>query len=63
MLSVIATPKRRVKTLILWAIGWALALIASAIVFKGSPLKDWTQATLFIGFLTFWLWQSQRHRC
>jgi hypothetical protein len=62
----ITTPKKRMTTLVLWAIAWALALIASAILFKGNPLKDWIQAALFIGAMTLWLWQSQllaRHRC
>ena len=39
---------------------FALIFIASAILFKGNPLKDWIQAVLFIGALTFWLWQSER---
>ena len=66
MLAMITTPKREMRTPVLWAMGWALVFIASAILFKGNPLKDWIQAALFIGALTFWLWQSQRlarHRC
>jgi hypothetical protein len=62
----ITAPKKQMTTLVLWATAWALALIASAILFKGNPLKDWIQAALFIGAMTFWLWQSQllaRHRC
>ena len=55
-----ATSKRQMTTLVLWAIAWALALIASAILFKGNPVKDWVQSALFIGALTFWLWQSWR---
>lgn len=51
---------KNMMTLILWAIAWALALIASAILFKGNPLKDWIQSALFIGAITFWLWQSAR---
>ncbi len=33
---------------------------------KGNAAKDWIQSALFIGSITFWLWQSQRvasHRC
>lgn len=52
--------KRQMATLVLWAIIWALALIASAILFKGNPVKDWIQSALFIGAITFWLWQSRR---
>jgi hypothetical protein len=50
----------RLRTLILWAIAWAVAMIASAILLKGNPVKDWVQAALFIGAMTFWVWQSQR---
>ena len=54
------TSKRQMPTLVLWAIVWALALIASAIFFKGNPIKDWVQSALFIGAITFWLWQYRR---
>ena len=54
---------RRMMTVILWSIAWALALIASAIFLKGNPAKDWVQAALFIGALSVWLWQSQRLSC
>jgi uncharacterized membrane protein YbhN (UPF0104 family) len=47
-------------TLVLWSLAWALVLIASAIVFKGNPAKDWIQSALFIGAITAWLWQSRR---
>jgi hypothetical protein len=50
----------RLTTLILWAIAWAVAMIASAILLKGNPVKDWIQAALFIGAMTFWVWQSIR---
>ena len=62
----ITTPKTQMTKLVLWAIAWALALIVSAILFKGNPLKDWIQAALFIGAMTFWLWQTRRlagYRC
>ena len=52
--------KKQTAKLILWSIIWALAIIASAILFKGSPAKDWIQSALFIGAITGWLWQSQR---
>lgn len=52
--------KKQIATLILWAIVWALALIGSAILFKGQPVKDWIQSALFIMAMTFWVWQSRR---
>ena len=55
-----STNTKRLTALILWAIAWAAALIASAILLKGNPIKDWVQAALFIGAMTFWVWQSQR---
>ena len=44
---------------ILWALVWAFAFVASAIVLKGSPAKDWVQSALFIGGITLWLVQSR----
>lgn len=55
--------ERNVITVLLWSIGWALALIASAIVLKGNPAKEWVQAVLFIGALTVSLWQGHRFSC
>jgi len=45
-------------TLIVWAVVWAIAFIMSAILFKGSPVKEWIQAALFIAALTFLLFKS-----
>lgn len=50
----------QLTTLILWAVAWAAAMIASAIILKGNPMKDWIQSVLFIAAMTFWVWQSQR---
>jgi len=58
--NMITSSKNSFTKLVLWAIAWSAALIGSAIVLKGNPLKDWIQAALFIGAMTFWLWQSQR---
>ena len=61
----ITDSKKHMTTLILGSIVWALAIIASAILYKGNLVKDWLQAALFIGAITFWLWQSRilaRHR-
>ncbi len=56
----ITSSKKSLTTLVLWAIAWSAAMIGSALLLKGNPLKDWIQAALFIGAMTFWLWQSQR---
>ena len=49
---------KKPATLIVWAVVWAIAFIMSAILFKGSPVKDWIQAALFIAGLTFLLFKS-----
>lgn len=50
----------RQTKLVLFAIIWALALIASAFLFKGNPAKDWIQSIIFVVGITVWLWQSRR---
>jgi len=57
------TSHRSTTTIVLWSTAWALAIIASAIVLKGNPAKEWVQAVLFIGALTIVLWQGQRLSC
>jgi uncharacterized membrane protein YbhN (UPF0104 family) len=52
--------KKQTVNLLIWSLVWALALIVSAIVFKGNPLKEWIQSALFIAATTFWLWQVSR---
>lgn len=56
------TAKQQTTTFVLWAAVWALALIVSAFVFKGSPIKDWIQSLLFVAgvIVWLWLWQSRR---
>jgi len=46
----------RPATLILWSLGWAATLIASAIVLRGNPVGDWVESFLIVGALTFWYW-------
>ncbi len=61
-----APDSKKIAKLIIWATAWAVALIASAILFKGNPVKDWIQSALFIGAMMFCLWHSPRlarHRC
>jgi Flp pilus assembly protein TadB len=54
------TTKPKLLALIVWALAWAAAMIAAAILLKGNPIKDWVQAALFIAAMTFWVWQSER---
>jgi hypothetical protein len=52
--------------IVLWSLAWAIAFILSAMLFKGNPVKEWIQAALFVGALTFLLFKSQtlaRPRC
>ena len=60
------TSKNQIAMMILLAIVWALAFIATAIIFKGSPVKEWIQAALYIVGMSFWLWPilfTARPRC
>ena len=57
------TTQRNLVRIVLWSTAWALALIASAIVLKGNPAKEWIQAVLFLGALTVVLWQGQQLSC
>jgi hypothetical protein len=54
--------KRQKTILVLWALIWALALIGSAFVFKGNPIKDWIQLVLLVVGVTVWLWLWQSRR-
>jgi hypothetical protein len=56
----LTTSTTRLSALIIWAIVWAAAMIAAAIVLKGNPIKDWIQSALFIAAMSFWVWQAQR---
>lgn len=53
----------KMTTVLLGSIVWAVALIASAALFKGNPAKEWIQSTLFIVALTLTLFQSHRLTC
>lgn len=55
--------KTHLTPVIVWSLVWAFALIATAFLFKGNPVKDWIEAVLFIGGLTFWLYKSRRPVC
>jgi len=55
-----SAPRAQLRTLILWAIAWAAAMIATAFFLKGNAIKDWIQSALFIAAMTFWVWQSHR---
>jgi len=47
------TSKRLGKSAIVWSLVWALAIIATAFLFKGNPVEYWIEAGLIIGALTF----------
>ena len=49
------TSKKPAAKMILLALAWAFAFMASAIIFKGQPAKEWIQAALFIVGMSFWL--------
>jgi hypothetical protein len=47
------TSKRLGKSAIVWSLVWALAILATAFLFKGNPVEYWIEASLIIGALTF----------
>ena len=60
------TSKNQIAMMILLAIVWALAFIATAIIFKGNPVKEWIDAALYIVGMSLWLWPvllTRRPRC
>ena len=51
------------KNPILWSLVFAVAMIASAFVFKGNPALYWIEAGLMVAALTFVVLKSQRPVC
>jgi hypothetical protein len=47
------TSKRLGTSAIVWSLVWALAIIATAFLFKGNPAEYWIEAGLIVGALTF----------
>jgi hypothetical protein len=59
-----ATTKRpTTTTLVLFAVTWAIALIACAPFLKGDPPREWIELFIFAGGITVWLGllQSRQH--
>jgi membrane protein YdbS with pleckstrin-like domain len=50
------TSKKQAMMMILLSLVWAVAFISSAIIFKGSPIKESIQAALYVVGMSFWLW-------
>ncbi len=51
------------KKPILWSLVFAVAMIASAFLFKGNPALYWIEAGLMVAALTFAVLKSQRPVC
>ena len=60
--TLITGKRKTTTTLALWAVIWALALIASAFVFKANPIMNWIQSVLLVAGVTIWLWLWQSRR-
>jgi hypothetical protein len=52
--------KRRETSSVVWSLMWAFAIIATAVLFKGSPSSYWIEAALVVGALAFVILRSQR---
>jgi len=55
--------KPNFKKPILWSLVFALAMVASAFLFKGSPALYWVEAGLTVAALTFVVLKPQRPVC
>jgi len=45
---------------IVWSLVWAIAIIATAFLFKGNPAEYWMESGLIIGALTFVVLKRRR---
>ena len=43
-----------------WSLVWAIAIIATAFLFKGNPAEYWMESGLIIGALTFVVLKRRR---
>jgi hypothetical protein len=50
------------KKAILWSLVFALAIVASAFLFKGHPVRYWIEAGLTVAALTLVVLKTQRPR-
>jgi hypothetical protein len=60
MLGMSSNSRKLATSTIVWSLVWALAIIATALLFKGNPAKDWIEAGLIVGALTFVVLKRQR---
>jgi hypothetical protein len=45
---------------IVWSLVWAIAIIATAFLFRGNPAEYWIESGLIIGALTFVVLKRRR---
>jgi hypothetical protein len=45
---------------IVWSLVWAIAIIATAFLFKGNPAEYWIESGLILGALTFVVLKRER---
>ncbi len=55
--------KKLATSPIAWSLVWAVAIVAAAFVFKGSPANLWVESALVVGALTTVVLKSQRAVC
>jgi hypothetical protein len=53
-------PQKLGTSAVVWSLVWAFAIIAAAFLFKGNPARDWIEAGLIIGALTFVVLKPRR---
>jgi hypothetical protein len=52
--------KRLGTSAIVWALVWAIAIIAAAFLFRGNPAEYWIESGLIVGALTFVVLKRRR---
>jgi hypothetical protein len=55
--------KKLGRSATVWSLVWAFAIIATAFPLKGNPAKDWIEAGLIIGALTFVVLKPEKLVC
>jgi hypothetical protein len=52
--------KRRETSSVVWSLMWAFAIIATALLFKGSSVLYWIESALVVGALAFVILKTQQ---
>jgi hypothetical protein len=52
------------RSLVLWSIVWASALVTASFLFRGKPAKYWVEPAILVAAITHLMWKWERRtRC